>query len=451
MSTTGERAGARAGERADAFSAENRVVHRGRSAGANIEPDAGGAAGAADAAAAIASRDAELCDAIRGEPVESLRAKEAFAELYAAHYDAAMVSAYRLLGDRHRAEDAVAEAFAKTLRALRGGHGPVESFRGYLLTAVKSEALRVSPLDRRTNAVPVDEMPEAAELSVESPVGALSERDQLTRAFGALPEQWRQVLYLTEVEQLPVVQVAARIGVSARATNSMAFRAREGLRSAYLQQYAEVSPPQCASAAGLLAQFVRGGLRKRGTAAVEAHLLTCERCRQQQARLVRINDRMRVWIGPAAAGLGLGTTAAVGGAASGGTAASAAMPAAADPVGASGAAGQAATAAARESGSAALRWIAAAAGTIVVAGSAFLLWPRAEQPVPVATDPPPAAPVVAPPAPAVEVVPEPEPPPAPEPAPEPVVEPLPEPTLEYVPPPPPPWESDESPNWVVVE
>lgn len=450
MSTTGERAGAHAGERADAFSAESRAEHRGRSAGANIEPDAGGAGGAADAAAAIASRDAELCDAIRGEPVESLRAKEAFAELYAAHYDAAMVSAYRLLGDRHRAEDAVAEAFAKTLRALRGGHGPVESFRGYLLTAVKSEALRVSPLDRRTDAVPVDEMPEAAELSVESPVSAISERDQLVRAFGALPEQWRQVLYLTEVEQLPVVQVAARIGASARATNSMAFRAREGLRSAYLQQYAEISPPQCASAAGLLARFVRGGLRKRGTAVVEAHLLTCERCRQQQVRLASINDRMRAWIGPAAAGLGLGTAAAVGGATSGGTAASAAMPVAvADPVGASGAVGQAATTAAREGGGAALRWIAAAAGTIVVAGSAFLLWPRAEQPVPVATDPPPAAPVVAPTAPVVEVVPEPEPPPAPEPAPEP--EPLPEPTLEYVPPPPPPWESDESPNWVVVE
>ncbi len=429
--STAESAQGRAPGDADAFAEEGAGGHGGQSAGT--------------------STDAELCDAIRGEPVGSRRAKDAFAELYAAHHDAAMVSAYRLLGDRHRAEDAVAEAFAKTLRALRGGHGPTESFRGYLLTAVKSEALRIPPLDRRIDAVPIEEMSEKPELSVESPVGALSERDQLARAFGALPEQWRQVLYLTEVEQLPVAQVAARIGVSTRAMNSMAFRAREGLRSAYLQQYAEVSPPQCASAAGLLAQFVRGGLRKRGIVVVEAHLLTCERCRQQQARLARINDCMRVWIGPAAAGLGLGAAGAVSGA-TGGGAASAASLVSADPAGASGAsgaAGQAAGTAAREGGGAALRWIAAAAGTIVIAGSAFLLWPRAESPI-VVPDPPPAAPVVTP-SPVVEVVPTPDPELQPEPAPDPPPEPLPETTVEFVPPPPPPWESDESPNWVIVE
>lgn len=266
-----------------------------------------------------AEDDVRLCELIRTAPTDSPEAQAAFAELYVRHYDAAMVSAFRLLHDRHRAEEAVAEAFTKTLRALREGQGPRESVRGYLLIAVRSEALRSPAIERVTDETQLQLLDELPEFASDDPVDRFAERDQLVRAFASLPEQHRKVLYLLEVEELPSSVVAARLGMTDQAAWSMAFRAREGLRAAYLQQYVESAGSECANDAELLAEYVRGGLRKRKRAQVHQHVEQCPACDEQVSRLTRINQGLKAWIGPLILATGL-TSAALGGRASSATA-----------------------------------------------------------------------------------------------------------------------------------
>lgn len=375
--------------------------------------------------------ETELCDLVRTEPSDSTRGPAAFAELYSRSYDLAMSNAYRFLGDhdRDRAEDVVSEAYANTLRALHGGLGPSDSFMAYLMTAVRSEVFRVSPAERATIAVANEEL-EWLEQSVE-PDGAIgiAERDQLLRAFEALPAEWQRVLYLIDVaDELPK-DAAVSIGSSLRATNSLLFRAREALRASYLQQYVERAQPQCAGVVPTLGRFVRGGLREQKKAAVAGHIEGCPTCSAQIESLRRINENLRTWVGPAAAGLGAAGAAVIG---SGGATGAAALSGA-------GAAGSSATVAAKSS--VAVKWWAGAASVGAAATVlAVVLWPRPEVPVP--EKPAPQVEVVAP-TPTPDPVPIPEPEPEPEP---PVVDPEPP-----APEPPAPVEDDESPNWVEVE
>lgn len=249
--------------------------------------------------------EARLCEIIRTQPAASHASVTAFAELYIRNYDLAMASAYRILGDRSRAEDAVSEAFAKTLRAMQSGQGPTESFRGYLLSAVRSEALRVPAVERMTEPVPLEEFDASPGLSVADPLHRFAERDQLVRAFASMPESWRRVLYLLEVEDLPADEVAARLELSSQALASLAFRAREGLRGAYLQQYVDAAPPECVETAPALAEYVRGSLRRRKRTAVHRHVEGCVACGEQVSRLSRINQNLKLWIGPLFGGAGL--------------------------------------------------------------------------------------------------------------------------------------------------
>ena len=58
-----------------------------------------------------------------------------------------------------------------------------------------------------------------------------------TRAFTRLPERWQLVLWRTEVEQQSPAEVAALLGLTPNGVSALAYRAREGLRQAYLQEH----------------------------------------------------------------------------------------------------------------------------------------------------------------------------------------------------------------------
>src|SRR3954453_12852914 len=63
---------------------------------------------------------------------------EAFGGLYRRHHAGATRVARWLMPSRHDADDAVADAFAAVLQALRNGNGPREDFRAYLLACVRN-------------------------------------------------------------------------------------------------------------------------------------------------------------------------------------------------------------------------------------------------------------------------------------------------------------------------
>ncbi|HMO10501.1 MAG TPA: zf-HC2 domain-containing protein, partial [Actinotalea sp.] len=88
------------------------------------------------------------------------------------------------------------------------------------------------------------------------------------------------MLWYTEVEGLSAAEIAPILGLTANGVAALAYRAREGLRQAYLQQH--LAAPQseaCTLVNSKLGAYVRGGLAKRETQLVDSHLEECHACR----------------------------------------------------------------------------------------------------------------------------------------------------------------------------
>ena len=252
--------------------------------------------------------DAELIAAVRGGDVE------ATGELYQRHAGAALVVARRYTNSAADAEDVVSDAFAATFLALQRGNGPDVAFRAYLFTVVR----RVAGLqrDRARRAEPTDDVAslEAGTAwagTAEEPALEGFERGVVARAFHTLPERWQAVLWHTEVEGLTPAQIAPILGLTANGTAALAYRAREGLRQAYLQQHLnDPLDAGCRAAAGKLGAYVRGGLGTRENAQVQAHLDECGECRALVLELADVNHGMRAVIAPLVLGLaGMGALA----------------------------------------------------------------------------------------------------------------------------------------------
>ncbi|OLF08272.1 sigma-70 family RNA polymerase sigma factor, partial [Actinophytocola xanthii] len=284
-----------------------------------------------------ASSDAELITAVRrGSP-------SAYGSLYQRHVGAAYNLARQLTGSSAEADDLVSEAFAKVLDTLRGGRGPESAFRAYLLTVLRHAAYDKARRDRRVELS--DDIESVSGTAAAQPFAdpALEglERSLAAQAFARLPERWQAVLWHTEVEGQPAAEVAPLLGLTPNGVAALAYRAREGLRRAYLQVHlAETTDSRCRATAERLGAWTRSGLARRERAQVEAHLDECARCRALAAELADVNGAMRGFVAPLVLGAGtLGYIAATGGA-EGGVAAAATAAAAAGAA-ASGAAGSA--------------------------------------------------------------------------------------------------------------
>ena len=73
-----------------------------------------------------------------------------------------------------------------------------------------------------------------------------------------------------EVERLSPAEIAPVLGLTANGVAALAYRAREGLRQAYLQQHLGAPAEDgCTIVNGKLGAYVRGGLAKRETALVD--------------------------------------------------------------------------------------------------------------------------------------------------------------------------------------
>jgi RNA polymerase sigma factor (sigma-70 family) len=230
--------------------------------------------------------DAELVAAVRSGDLE------AYGLLYRRHSGAARTQAKQLVRSRADADDLVAEAFAKVLDVIRGGGGPDTAFRAYLLTTVRN-TLR----DRLRRDRPLEwtDDPRRYDRSVpwEDPTVAALEATLAARAFHRLPERWREVIWRTEVEQAPRPQVASLLGLSPNGVAALAYRAREGLRQAYLQEHIVAgSGPQHRVAVDRLGAWARGRLSGRQRAGVEAHLAGCPGCRALARELADANGAL---------------------------------------------------------------------------------------------------------------------------------------------------------------
>jgi RNA polymerase sigma factor (sigma-70 family) len=253
--------------------------------------------------------DAELISSVRGGDVS------AYGDLFARHRDAATRLARQLVPGPD-ADDLVSEAFAKVLNVLLAGGGPDIAFRAYLLTAVRR--LHVDKVRATTRATPTDDLTpyEKVEPATDTVIAGF-EGGAAAKAFASLPERWQLVLWHLEVEGQKPADVAPLLGMSPNSVSALAYRAREGLRQAYLQMHtADLVDPDCEWTHAKLGAYVRKGLSRRDVQKVENHLDGCRKCTAMYLELNEVNSSLAALLGPlvlggAAAGY-LGATGSAG-------------------------------------------------------------------------------------------------------------------------------------------
>ncbi|MCA1222636.1 sigma-70 family RNA polymerase sigma factor, partial [Streptomyces sp. 8L] len=328
-----------------------------------------------------ASSDADLVQRMRGGD------DGAYEELFRRHSPAVRRYARTCCRDADTADDLTAEVFARTLQAVRGGAGPEQAVRAYLLTTVRRVAAAWTKTAKREHLVEdfaVFAAQAAASSSVSdddtlelgADVKAMHEADQslAMQAFRSLPERWQAVLWHTTVEEESPSQVAPLFGLTANATAVLAGRAREGLKQAYLQAHvssALTAGGDCARYADRLGAYARGGLRMRAERGLRKHLEECAKCRMAAGELASVNAQIPAVvpiavIGWFATGFSLKALGIAGGAVAGAAGAGAAAAA-------GGPSGGAAGAGAASEGAGAPLKIGAAA-LAAVAAAAALVW-----------------------------------------------------------------------------
>ena len=268
----------------------------------------------------------ELADASDGELISATREGDAsaFGELWTRHRGAALVAA-RAFTSSLDPEDLVAEAYAVILRALRQGGGPRgDAFRPYLNTVVRNLARRWG--SERVE-LSTDELPELGEGDpvLEEQLGGLDHR-LVRQAFESLPARWREALWHAEVEGRGPAEFAAALGLTPNAAAALVYRAREGLRQAWLQAHVADAQAEgeCGWVLAHLGEHGRDALRKRAARRLTAHLQTCDSCHAVAGEVRRANFRVAallpVALGAGGAGAWLAAPAPPAAAAAGGLA-----------------------------------------------------------------------------------------------------------------------------------
>jgi RNA polymerase sigma factor (sigma-70 family) len=225
--------------------------------------------------------------------------REAFEELYRRHARTAMRVAYRVTGNIHDASDAVSEAFARVMQALPQGRLDQPSrFRPYLMSATRHAAVDV--LRRSGRQVPSDGDLEPAQTFAGPPEKLIDAADSsmVALAFRDLPERWRSVLWLTEVEAIPAREAAPMLGLSPNGVAQLAVRARNGLRERYLQAHLREVDGECRQTVERLGAYVGGGLSPREVARVDQHVAACDACRTREGDLQEIGTTLRRALAP---------------------------------------------------------------------------------------------------------------------------------------------------------
>jgi|GEM_PF-572036 len=215
----------------------------------------------------------------------------AYAELWRRHY-ASGIAVARSITSTFDADDLVQEAFARIYQAIQKGGGPTGSFRAYLFTSIRNTA---AGWGRARREAPIDELDTVADpSSTDQAANDALDRSLSAQAFRSLPSRWQEVLWYSEIEQMKPAEIAPLLGMSAGATAQLAFRAREGLREAWIRAHLSTAEAGsvCEWTIERLGAYSRGNLGARDRGKLEDHLSECARCLIVAAEAKEVSHRL---------------------------------------------------------------------------------------------------------------------------------------------------------------
>ena len=234
----------------------------------------------------IEPSDVELVKAYRSGDIH------AFEELHRRY----VASIYRLvrrkLGDALLAEDIAQETFMKALRMMDRVDDSF-NFGGWVHTVARNlcfDELRRRQRDLRADGVEEEEGELLANLPSTSksfdPV-LVQESNEMRRQVWAvaqrLPEKYRLVLTLRELQDLSYRQIARTLKMSESAVETLLYRARLRFKEEYVaaEGEGELNHPE---AVPLLAPYLAGKLRRNQAEAVRKHIAVCMKCARRIGR-----------------------------------------------------------------------------------------------------------------------------------------------------------------------
>jgi len=149
-------------------------------------------------------------------------------ELYDAHVDRVFRLVYRMVGDTDRAQDYTQEAFIRGFRRLADfrGESALSTWLCAIAVSVTLNGLR-SLKRAREREVGLDDAPPVGARPVEADPDL---KARLRQAIDGLPEGYRTVFVMHDVEGYTHEEIATTLGVQAGTSKAQLFRARARLR-----------------------------------------------------------------------------------------------------------------------------------------------------------------------------------------------------------------------------
>lgn len=300
--------------------------------------------------------------------------QRAFAELWRRHFRSGARVA-RQFTSSIDADDLVSEAYTRIYQRVLAGGGPSGAFRPYLYTTIRNLASTWGAASRDVQVEEIEDFEDPTTL--DDPAALALDRTLTSRAFRSLPERWQSVLWYTEVEGMDPHEVAPILGMTANGVAALSYRAREGLRKAWLQAHINDASAsgECQWTISRIGDHARNGLTPRDAQRMSDHLLTCAKCSIISEEVDEVGSRLALVMLPIVlGGVAGGTLLASIGHASVATAAEIAIPALPHAFAAGGAA-SAGIAGLLGSAAAPVALVGTLALAVAVSGSAIVLAP----------------------------------------------------------------------------
>jgi RNA polymerase sigma-70 factor (ECF subfamily) len=202
-----------------------------------------------------ASETAKAEDESNGPSEEALVAAakngntEAFGQLTQRHRKACLKRAMMMIRNRNDAEDEVQNAFWKAFQRLDQFRGE-GTFAAWLGRILENQCLMRIRESRNAHYVYLDEANDSnvrielvgQDTDPEDQVGVDEVITLLRREVSRIPPLLRNVLLLRDLDQMPMPDVAVRLGLSVPAAKSRLMRARQELRSRIIKHCGRKGP-----------------------------------------------------------------------------------------------------------------------------------------------------------------------------------------------------------------
>ncbi len=215
--------------------------------------------------------------------------EDAYERLVRTHVDRVYGVASRVLGNGFDAQDAAQEAFLAAWKGIRGFDGRSALSTWLHRIAVNTSLAILRSKSRKREVTMTDISPDQSDSDVErffepgeppsDPVEQADTASLVWKAVDGLPEEYRLVLVMRDVEEMPSKEVATTLGLSDATVRQRLHRARQTVAEKLRPELCAGTRLTCGGRLDLLFDWIDRELDPEWEEPVQSHLATCAKCR----------------------------------------------------------------------------------------------------------------------------------------------------------------------------